>query len=62
MIKASRGKHSTPNPEQRETQLEHVTCKIHGVEMERRVSKRTGGHYHAHKLPGQGLCFGRAQS
>ena len=62
MIKAAKQKHADANPAQSKTQPEKVMCQIHGVEMERRVTKRTGGHYHAHKLPGQGLCFGRAQS
>jgi hypothetical protein len=36
-------------------------CKIHGMAMERRTSKRTGGIYFSHRLPGsKDLCFGRA--
>jgi hypothetical protein len=35
-------------------------CKIHGMAMERRTSKRTGGIYFSHRLPGsKELCFGR---
>jgi hypothetical protein len=35
--------------------------KIHGMAMERRTSKRTGGIYFSHRLPGsKELCFGRA--
>jgi len=58
LIKASKAQHQAQQPE---TQPEHVVCKIHGVEMERRVSKKTGGHYHCHRLAGSGndLCFGR---
>ena len=44
-----------------QTQPERVMCKIHNVEMQRRVSKRTGGHYHCHRLAGNNLCFGRVQ-
>lgn len=44
-----------------------IVCKIHGVEMQRRISKRSGGHYFSHALPGGGpnnknLCFGRKAS
>ena len=36
-------------------------CKIHNMAMERRVSKRTGGIYFSHRMPGtKDLCFGRA--
>jgi hypothetical protein len=36
-------------------------CRIHGTPMERRTSKRTGGVYFSHRLPGsKELCFGRA--
>jgi len=42
-----------------QTQPERVMCKIHNVEMERRVSRRNGGHYHSHRLPNNELCFGR---
>lgn len=46
--------------QQDNTQPESVVCKIHSVQMERRVSKRTGGHYHCHRMPdGKDLCFGR---
>jgi hypothetical protein len=38
-------------------------CKIHGMPMERRTSKRTGGIYFSHRLPGsKELCFGRERS
>jgi hypothetical protein len=55
-IKAAKEKRQAQNPQ---TQPEHVVCKIHGAPMERRVSKRTGGHYHCHRLAGNDLCFGR---
>ena len=41
MIRTAKQKHSTANPEQPGTQQERIVCKVHGVEMERRVSKRT---------------------
>jgi hypothetical protein len=34
-------------------------CKIHAVDMVRRWSKRTQGHYFGHKLPNGDLCYGR---
>lgn len=34
-------------------------CKIHNVPMQRAVSKRTGGTYTFHDLPGRDKCFGR---
>ena len=36
-------------------------CAIHNVSMPRRWSKRTGGHYFAHKLPDGSFCYGRAK-
>ena len=62
MVKQAKQKHADANPEQRETQLERVVCKIHGAEMERRVSRRTGGHYFSHKLADRELCFGRPKA
>ena len=53
---------ANPDAPQGQTQPEHVVCKIHGVEMERRVSKRTQGHYHAHRLGPRDLCFGRIKT
>ena len=61
MIRQAKEKHNTVNPTQSQTQEERVVCKVHGVEMERRVSKRTGGHYHSHKM-GNDLCFGRPKA
>lgn len=59
LIKRSKEKHATANPDAPETQPEQVMCKIHNTAMERRVSKRNGGHYHCHRLVGNDLCFGR---
>ena len=61
MIRQANEQHSSANPSQPETQPEHVSCKIHGVQMERRVSKRTQGHYFSHRI-GSELCFGRPKS
>ena len=60
MIKRSKekAKEKQPEAQQEQTQPEHVVCKIHGVQMERRVSKRTGGHYFSHRI-GTELCFGK---
>jgi len=57
-IRQAKAKAAESQP-QEATQPERVVCKIHHVEMERRVSKRTGGHYHCHRLAGNELCFGR---
>jgi hypothetical protein len=35
-------------------------CRIHGVDMPRRISKRNSGHYFAHFLPDDSICYGRA--
>jgi hypothetical protein len=35
-----------------------VVCKLHGVQMQRRVSERTGGHYFSHRRGANDLCFG----
>ena len=37
-------------------------CKIHGIPMQRRVSRRTQGIYFSHKLPNGDLCFGREKA
>jgi hypothetical protein len=62
MIRTAKQKHSDSNPTQSDTQPEQVTCKIHNTLMERRVSKRTGGHYFSHKLADRELCFGRPKA
>jgi hypothetical protein len=62
MIRQAKQQHAESNPVQPQTQEERVVCKIHGVEMERRVSRRTGGHYFSHKLADRELCFGRPKA
>ena len=62
MVQQAKQKHADANPTQPATQPEKVLCKLHNIEMERRVSKRTGGHYHCHKLAGRDLCFGKPKS
>ena len=37
-------------------------CPIHHTVMERRQSRRTGGHYWAHKTGIKDLCFGKARA
>ena len=37
-------------------------CHIHGTSMARRWSKRTNGHYFAHKLPTGDFCYGKTKS
>ena len=37
-------------------------CQIHKVDMLRRWSKRTQGHYFGHKTPDGGFCYGRAKA
>ena len=69
-IRRARQKASVTSPETPSAEpLESpgMACPIHGVVMERRRSKRTGGHYFSHALPGSGannksLCFGRKAS
>jgi hypothetical protein len=34
-------------------------CAIHNVDMPRRISKRNSGHYFAHFLPDDSICYGR---
>ena len=61
LIRASKQKATVANPgaHQGQTQEELVVCKVHGVAMERRISKRMGGHYHCHRMGVNDLCFGR---
>ena len=40
-----------------ETQPDAQRCDIHNVDMPRRWSKRTGGHYFAHKLADGSFCY-----
>lgn len=54
IAKAKSGKQNVP-----EETGDIPVCPIHGVTMERRTSKRTGGQYFAHKTGPKELCFGR---
>ena len=45
-----------------ETQPDVQRCAIHGVDMPHRWSKRTNGHYFAHKMADGSFCYGRAKS
>lgn len=38
-----------------------VRCEIHGANMPRRWSKRTNGHYFAHKLDDGSFCYGKVK-
>jgi hypothetical protein len=63
MIRQAKGKAAVSTPQQAvpEPDADVPPCRIHGVQMERRTSKRTGGIYFSHRLPGsKELCFGRA--
>jgi hypothetical protein len=64
MIRQAKGKAAVTTPQQAETPVpdgDIPACRIHNVAMERRTSKRTGGIYFSHRLPGsKELCFGRA--
>jgi len=44
-----------------EAQPDTQRCAIHSVDMARRWSKRTNGHYFAHKLADGSFCYGRAK-
>ena len=44
-----------------ETQPYVQRCTIHDVDMLRRWSKRTNGHYFAHKLANGDFCYGRSK-
>ena len=54
---ASQPQASTPAPAE-DTQR----CEIHGVDMPRRWSKRTQGHYFGHQCADGSFCYGRAKS
>jgi hypothetical protein len=68
MIKAAKQKAAESQPQQamHDPQVPAADvpdtkhCAIHGVDMARRWSKRTGGHYFAHKAPTGDFCYGRA--
>lgn len=62
MIRQAKEKAAESAPQQAtpEPDADVPPCKIHNVPMERRTSKRTGGIYFSHRLPGsKELCFGR---
>jgi hypothetical protein len=62
MIRQAKKQASDRTPQQAvpEPDSDLPPCRIHGVPMERRTSKRTGGIYFSHRLPGsKELCFGR---
>ena len=62
-IRASKAKAAESQPQaDAPAQPDTQHCHIHGVDMPRRWSKRTNGHYFAHKLPDGGFCYGRARS
>jgi hypothetical protein len=68
MIKAAKQKHaelqpkaSEPQPQaQAEPDVQH--CEIHNVDMPRRWSKRTRGHYFGHKCSDGSFCYGKAKT
>lgn len=64
MIKRSKEKHATAHPDAPEEQAEPDTqrCEIHGVDMPRRWSKRTSGHYFGHKCSDGSFCYGKAKN
>jgi hypothetical protein len=56
--------HATQEPQEEvsaETQPDVMRCAIHGVDMPRRWSKRTNGHYFAHRLPNGDFCYGKVK-
>jgi hypothetical protein len=69
MIKAAKQKAAESQPQQavqtqadgaRESEQPDVQhCRIHKVDMIRRWSKRTNGHYFGHKTPDGNFCYGR---
>jgi hypothetical protein len=62
MIRQAKGKARESAPQQAapEPDSDVPPCPIHGASMERRTSKRTGGIYFSHRMPGtKELCFGR---
>jgi hypothetical protein len=65
MIRKAKTKAAESQPAQTAPQPDSDVspCKIHGMAMERRTSKRTDGVYFSHRLPGsKELCFGRERS
>lgn len=67
MIRQAKAKHSSRQEKKQsateaqgqEPDVQH--CKMHSVDMLRRWSKRTQGHYFGHKLPSGDFCYGKAK-
>ena len=65
MIRQAKQKAAESKPQQAEgasesEQPDVQQCRIHKVDMIRRWSKRTNGHYFGHKLSNGDFCYGRA--
>jgi hypothetical protein len=60
-IRKAKAKGNSPTPDVPAETGNMPVCKIHGVQMERRVSKRTSAQYWAHGHR-QDTCFGKAKS
>jgi hypothetical protein len=43
-------------------QPDTLHCSIHNIDMPRRWSRRTNGHYFAHATPDGGFCYGKRKS
>ena len=64
-IRASKAKAAESQPQAEapaEQQPDVQRCAIHGEDMPRRWSKRTQGHYFAHKLGDGSFCYGKARA
>jgi hypothetical protein len=61
VIRASKAKTAETTAQPAESQPDVQHCHLHGVDMPRRWSKRTNGHYFGHKLPDGCFCYGRAK-
>jgi hypothetical protein len=61
VIRASKQRVAECQP-QGEQPTDAQRCEIHGVDMPRRWSKRTQGHYFGHKLADGGFCYGKART
>jgi hypothetical protein len=63
MIRASKAQAQAREPEPVPKETGDIpVCPIHKVSMERRQSRRTGGHYWCHEIGLKELCFGRKKS
>jgi hypothetical protein len=61
VIRASK-QQAAPAASPSEQPADTQRCEIHGVDMPRRWSKRTNGHYFGHKLSDGGFCYGKART